>query len=239
MNLLKKKVFYIPVAIILFLMLYSTSPQAAGAIATIGSLGWTGYLYIKSEKFKARGKVFKTITTIGLFLFFITFGIGGLTYDPIKAEQSRLATEKVNSEQNLAKGQDEQKAKEEQKVKEQQKAKEEQAKKEAEEQAKVEADAKKKVEEEQKQKEIAQANASNVVNNSTSSSNSSNSGAVSKPTPQPSNTDNQTITVYTTNTGHKYHRDGCRYLRKSKIPISLDDAKASGLGPCSVCNPPQ
>ncbi len=39
------------------------------------------------------------------------------------------------------------------------------------------------------------------------------------------------ITVYTTNTGSKYHRDGCRYLSKSKIPISLSQAKAQGLGP--------
>ncbi|WP_243454583.1 hypothetical protein [Desulfosporosinus fructosivorans] len=48
----------------------------------------------------------------------------------------------------------------------------------------------------------------------------------------------QAVTVYITKTGAKYHRDGCRYLSKSKIPISLSDAK-SGYGPCSVCNPPQ
>ncbi len=44
-------------------------------------------------------------------------------------------------------------------------------------------------------------------------------------------------TVYITNTGKKYHRDGCSYL-KSKIPISLSDAKAQGYTPCSRCNPP-
>lgn len=43
-------------------------------------------------------------------------------------------------------------------------------------------------------------------------------------------------TVYITRTGVKYHRDGCRYLSKSKIPISLTDAKR-GYSPCSVCNP--
>lgn len=48
----------------------------------------------------------------------------------------------------------------------------------------------------------------------------------------------QAVTVYVTNTGKKYHRDGCRYLSQSRIPISLSDAK-SGYGPCSVCNPPQ
>lgn len=49
--------------------------------------------------------------------------------------------------------------------------------------------------------------------------------------------DTQTITVYVTKTGSKYHRDGCRYLSKSKIPISLSDAEKS-YGPCSVCSPP-
>lgn len=44
-------------------------------------------------------------------------------------------------------------------------------------------------------------------------------------------------TVYVTNTGSKYHRDGCRYL-KSRIEISLGDAVAQGYEPCKVCNPP-
>ena len=43
--------------------------------------------------------------------------------------------------------------------------------------------------------------------------------------------------VYTTNTGRKYHRAGCRYLRKSKIKIKLSEAKAQGLTPCSICCP--
>lgn len=47
------------------------------------------------------------------------------------------------------------------------------------------------------------------------------------------------ITVYITKTGKKYHRAGCRYLKKSCIPISLKKAKAYGYGPCSVCRPPQ
>ncbi|GEM_PF-234900 len=46
-------------------------------------------------------------------------------------------------------------------------------------------------------------------------------------------------TVYTTKTGKKYHNSWCNYLSKSKIPISLSDAKNSGLTPCSKCNPPQ
>lgn len=44
-------------------------------------------------------------------------------------------------------------------------------------------------------------------------------------------------TVYVTKTGAKYHRGSCRSLSKSKIPISLEDARKS-YSPCSVCNPP-
>jgi len=47
------------------------------------------------------------------------------------------------------------------------------------------------------------------------------------------------LTVYTTNTGHKYHNGYCRYLKQSKIAISLDEAKRRGLTACSVCNPPR
>jgi len=45
-------------------------------------------------------------------------------------------------------------------------------------------------------------------------------------------------TVYITWTGAKYHVGTCRYLSKSKIPISLSDAIARGYTPCSVCRPP-
>ena len=51
--------------------------------------------------------------------------------------------------------------------------------------------------------------------------------------------DNQEQTVYVTNTGKKYHSAGCRTLKKSQRPISLDDAKAAGYSPCGICNPPQ
>jgi hypothetical protein len=50
---------------------------------------------------------------------------------------------------------------------------------------------------------------------------------------------NQTQSVYITRTGKRYHRDGCRYLSMSKIPISLNDAKANGYTPCKVCHPPE
>lgn len=47
------------------------------------------------------------------------------------------------------------------------------------------------------------------------------------------------LIVYVTETGEKYHRDGCSSLSKSKIEISLADAKAEGYTPCSRCKPPQ
>ena len=41
-------------------------------------------------------------------------------------------------------------------------------------------------------------------------------------------------TVYVTNTGECYHKDGCSYL-KSKNEISLKEAEAQGYRPCSRC----
>lgn len=51
--------------------------------------------------------------------------------------------------------------------------------------------------------------------------------------------DNQEQTVYVTDTGKKYHSAGCRTLKQSQRPISLDDAKAAGYSPCGICKPPQ
>ncbi|MDR1930740.1 MAG: thermonuclease family protein [Treponema sp.] len=45
------------------------------------------------------------------------------------------------------------------------------------------------------------------------------------------------IIVFVTNSGKKYHRDGCSSLSRSKIALSLGDA-ARAYGPCSICRPP-
>lgn len=66
---------------------------------------------------------------------------------------------------------------------------------------------------------------------STASSSSSSSGGTSTPAVS----EPQSVTVYITNTGSKYHRSGCQYLRKSCIPISLDNAKSRGYTACSKC----
>lgn len=42
-------------------------------------------------------------------------------------------------------------------------------------------------------------------------------------------------TVFITRTGEKYHADGCRFLARSRIPISLTEARTRGFEACSVC----
>lgn len=42
-------------------------------------------------------------------------------------------------------------------------------------------------------------------------------------------------TVYITNTGTKYHKGSCQYLRQSKIEIDLDRAIKRGYTACSRC----
>jgi hypothetical protein len=49
--------------------------------------------------------------------------------------------------------------------------------------------------------------------------------------------DQKEETVYITNTGEKYHREGCRHLAKSKIAIKKSDAIARGYEACKVCRP--
>lgn len=43
-------------------------------------------------------------------------------------------------------------------------------------------------------------------------------------------------TVYVTKTGAKYHRELCQYLKLSKIPMKLAEAKKHYTA-CSVCSP--
>ena len=44
------------------------------------------------------------------------------------------------------------------------------------------------------------------------------------------------VIVYATRTGKKYHKASCRYLKKSRIPMKLGDAKMA-LSACKVCKP--
>lgn len=47
------------------------------------------------------------------------------------------------------------------------------------------------------------------------------------------------VTVHITRTGRKYHRPSCRHLSRSKIQITLKEARERGYTPCKVCKPPQ
>ena len=42
-------------------------------------------------------------------------------------------------------------------------------------------------------------------------------------------------TVYVTNSGSKYHSDGCVYLKYSSNEIDLSEAEEQGYTPCSKC----
>ena len=63
------------------------------------------------------------------------------------------------------------------------------------------------------------------------------SGVSGQELPTPEETP-QEVTVYVTKTGKKYHLGSCSYLRRSKTPMSLVDAKRR-YTPCSRCNPPR
>lgn len=49
--------------------------------------------------------------------------------------------------------------------------------------------------------------------------------------------DEDSQTVYITDTGSKYHRSGCQYLRSSHHAISKSNAISRGYGACSRCRP--
>jgi micrococcal nuclease len=46
------------------------------------------------------------------------------------------------------------------------------------------------------------------------------------------------LIVYVTNSGRRYHEDGCLSLGRSKIAVTLGDAVGSGYTPCAICKPP-
>ena len=51
-------------------------------------------------------------------------------------------------------------------------------------------------------------------------------------------TDVSEVIIYATKTDKKYHKGSCRYLKKSRIPMKLADAKKV-LTPCGSCRPPK
>lgn len=43
--------------------------------------------------------------------------------------------------------------------------------------------------------------------------------------------------VFITRTGIRYHKESCWHLRRSKIPIDVEEAKDKGYTPCKMCTP--
>lgn len=44
-------------------------------------------------------------------------------------------------------------------------------------------------------------------------------------------------TVYTTKSGRKYHKKGCRYIKHSHYQTTIDSAKGAGYTACKICRP--
>lgn len=81
----------------------------------------------------------------------------------------------------------------------------------------------------------SQSNSGGSSSSGSSSSGSADTSTTAQaPEPTPPDTDN-VAEVYITNTGAKYHRSGCRHLKKSKIPISQNSAVSQGYTPCGTC----
>lgn len=51
------------------------------------------------------------------------------------------------------------------------------------------------------------------------------------------NTYSNSYTVYTTATGEKYHRAGCRYLKQSSYATTVSSARGRGYTACKICKP--
>ena len=43
--------------------------------------------------------------------------------------------------------------------------------------------------------------------------------------------------LYATKFGKKYHRSDCKFLTKTAVPVTLEEAKRRGLAPCASCRP--
>ena len=80
-------------------------------------------------------------------------------------------------------------------------------------------------------------NSSKAASTASTSSTKAVTNNSQKSTTASSAASSQNYTVYITNTGKKYHRSGCSYLKKSQSAISVSSAKAQGYTPCSRCNP--
>lgn len=146
------------------------------------------------------------VKTVAAGITYFALGTDSVSSDTVKCTVTDFEAEKKAEEERIAA----EKKAEEERVAAEKKAEEERIAKEKAEQERVAAEqaAAQKAAEEQAAQEQAAAQAASTETSQT---------------------------VYVTNTGKKYHRSGCQYLKKSKIAISLSDAKSSGYTACSKC----
>lgn len=85
----------------------------------------------------------------------------------------------------------------------------------------------------------AESGKSESTGNSTAASPSVETSEPQSIEPSAAQTDYNSVEVHITKTGKKYHSAGCQYLSKSDIIVTLEQAKAKGLEPCSKCSPPR
>lgn len=86
---------------------------------------------------------------------------------------------------------------------------------------------------------VAGASAGDIGSSSSTIGSSSSGSDSSVAENRVSDSSNSETMVHITATGKKYHRAGCRTLKKSDTEVTLDEAKSMGLSPCGICNPPQ
>lgn len=93
-----------------------------------------------------------------------------------------------------------------------------------------------KVEEQNKEAEESKESKESTSKNSKENTTQTNDKISSTNVKEPEVVQNtNTSIVYITKTGKKYHKDGCSYLKNSKIEISLDKAINDGYTACSKC----
>ena len=65
--------------------------------------------------------------------------------------------------------------------------------------------------------------------------------AVAKKVARPAAPKQAEVNVYAAGRGKRYHYESCRYVRKraDRVKLTIPQAKARGLTPCKVCEPPE
>ncbi|CAM2938342.1 hypothetical protein HAHI6034_05855 [Hathewaya histolytica] len=239
MDFLKNKKIAIPgCAILYFVMLLAIPPKIIGILTMLGVGGIAFYLFAKNEKFKAKGKIFKTLVSLGLAIVFFLFGMGGVIYDSELSEQQKLESAK-KAQIETKKKTDEEKAINAAKLKEEEQKKLEEDKK-LEEQKKLEEEKKL---EEQKKTDKATEPKQDTTNSSNKSSN--NTKAVTPTKPKESTTKNKLQEtkpepkgmVWLSKSGKKYHsKPNCGNMdAKNARQIKLSDAQKKNIQSCSKC----